>query len=368
MPRLSRRTVLAATLATGLMSRDAVAGGSPDFSSLDARLRERVDAGYFPGMSVRIGRGETILHEAHFGDGAPDRVAHVASAGKWVAVAVIAALVDEGKLNWDDRARTFIPELDGPKGEARLTELLSHTAGYPDYQPADARRDDYQTLEESVRHIVSLPAVAEPGQVFQYGGLAMQVAGRMAELAASQPFNDIFRTRIAQPLGMTRSGFSPVSEEPGFSPMLGGAFYTTAEDYGRFLMMLSQDGVFSGKRILSVRSVQTMQADHVGAAKILKDDFIAPARAVRRSDIYGLGQWREEVNAEGRATLLSSPGWAGAYGWIDKAADVWGLVLAKADVPVAVKDGYNTFLGSSIYAPMVRSALKDSADRRTDPH
>ncbi|MBP2161305.1 CubicO group peptidase (beta-lactamase class C family) [Asticcacaulis solisilvae] len=361
MTPVTRRIVLAATMAAGLSSKSAVAMGKPDFQYLDAHLRTLVSAGYFPGMSLRVGRGDRLLHEAHFGDGAPDRVLHVASAGKWVAAATIAALVDEGRLKWEDRARDLLPELIDIKGDARLSALLSHTAGYPDYQPPEARRDDYQTLEEAVRHIVPLPAVAAPGQVFQYGGLAMQVAGRMAELAARQPFNEIFLTRVARPLGMTRSGFSPVSAEPGFSPMLGGAFFTTVDDYGRFLAMLSQDGMFLGTRVLGGGSVRVMHDDHVGKARVLKDDFVAPARAVRRADIYGLGVWREEVDDRGQATLLSSPGWAGAYGWLDKRMDVWGVVLAKADVPVAVASGYSTFLGSSLYAPMVRTAIRESA-------
>jgi pimeloyl-ACP methyl ester carboxylesterase len=41
---------------------------------------------------------------------------------------------------------------------------------------------------------------------------------------------------------------------------------------------------------------------------------------------------------------------------------VWGFVLAKANVETAVADGYSTFLGSGIYAPMLRNALDDARD------
>ncbi len=341
------------------------ATGQPDFSYLDQRLRQRVDAGYFPGIGLRIGRGEQIIHEAYFGDGAPEQVVHVASAGKWVAVAVMAALVDSGALRWTDTARIFIPALTDVKGEASLAQLLSHTAGYPDYQPPDTRRDDYQTLEEAVRQLASLPAVARPGERFQYGGLAMQVVGRMAELATGKPFNEIFLEHIAAPLEMSRSGFSPVSAEPGFNPMLGGGFLTSTPDYGRFLAMLSQRGRYKGRQVLSAAAINVMQADHVKQARIVKDDFVAPARGVPRQDIYGLGQWREEVTPGGGPRLLSSPGWAGAYGWIDRQEGVWGAVIAKANVEVAAADGYSTFLGSTLYAPMVRDALRDAVDTAT---
>ena len=362
---LDRRTLLqlsAVPLCLPALARAGTASAI-DFNWLDSRLSDRVAKGYFNGMGLVIGSGERILHEAYFGDGGPDKVLHVASSGKWTAVAAIAALVDEGKLSWEDPVRKFLPEFKDIKGTAKLRQLLSHTAGYPDYQPEGARRDDYQTLIESVSHIVDLPAVSEPGQIFQYGGLAMQVAGRMAERAAGQDFDEIFQSRIARPLGMSRSGYAPVSGEPGFSPMLGGSLFTSAPDYARFLMMISRDGLYQGRRVLSASVINHMQADQVQRASVKPYEFVEAARADKRKDVYGLGEWREEVDEKGRATLISSPGWAGAYSWLDRRYDVWGFVLAKANVETAVADGYNTFLGSSIYAPMLRRAIDDTRAR-----
>jgi serine-type D-Ala-D-Ala carboxypeptidase len=333
---------------------------APDFSWLDARLQDRVGRGYYDSMGLVIGKGEQILHQACFGTCTSDTVLHVASAGKWTAVAAIAAVVDEGKLSWDDPVHKFLPQFADLKGQAQLRHLLSHTAGYPDYQPEGARRDDYQTLQESVEHIVGLPALAKPGEVFHYGGLAMQVAGRMAEIAAGQSFEEIFQTRIARPLRMTRSGYTPVSQEAGFSPMLGGSLFTSVSDYGRFLMMIAQDGLYRGRRILSAGVVADMQADQVRGAGLRPMGFVEQVRADRRHDIYGFGQWREEVDDKGKPILLSSPGWAGAYAWLDKAYGVWGFVLAKANVETALADGYDSFLGSGIYAPMLRNAFDDA--------
>ncbi|WP_395404644.1 alpha/beta fold hydrolase [Pseudoduganella sp. UC29_106] len=350
---------MAALHASGLGAAPETA--RPDFSWLDARLRERVEHGWFDGIAMIVGRGEQPLHIACFGDGNPDRALHVASTGKWTAAAAIAALVDEGKLGWDDPVREYLPQFSDLKGKATLRQLLSHTAGYPDYQPEGRRRDDYQTLEEAVSHIVDLPAVAAAGTVFQYGGLAMQVAGRMAEMAAGQPFDEIFQSRIARPLGMLGSGYAPVSAEPGFSPMLGGSLFTTARDYARFLMMMSQDGYYRGKRVLSRSAVSELQADQVRTAAVRRGEYVELARQDLRKDIYGLGLWREEVDAKGDPTLVSSPGWAGAYSWIDKVANVWGVLIAKANVDKAVADGYSTFLGSTICAPMVRTAVQEAA-------
>ncbi|MTV36054.1 alpha/beta fold hydrolase [Duganella radicis] len=338
---------------------------APDFSWLDDRLRERVALGYFDGMGLIVGRGEQALHTAYFGNGGPDVSLHVASTGKWTAAAAIACVVDEGKLAWDDRVRELLPQFSDIKGEATLRQLLSHTAGYPDYQPANRRRDDYQSLKEAVAHILDLPPAAAPGTVFQYGGLAMQVAGRMAEVATGQTFDEIFQSRIARPLGMTGSGYAPVSAEPGFSPMLGGSLFTSATDYARFLAMIAQQGVYRGKRILGRQAVGSLMADQVGHVAVRRGEYVELARQDLRKDIYGLGLWREEVDSSGIPTLMSSPGWAGAYSWLDRQSGVWGVVIAKANVDKALADGYSTFLGSTIYAPMVRAALEEAVDHAT---
>jgi CubicO group peptidase (beta-lactamase class C family) len=364
-----RRCFLAGSLALpGLALPElslAAAASAPDFGFLDQRLRDRVARGYFDGMGVMIGQGGQVLHEAYFGDGGPEKVVHVASVGKWAAAATVASVVDAGKLSWNDPARKFIPELADAKGGATLAQLLSHTAGYPDYQPEGRRRDDYPTLAEAVAHIVDLPADAAPGTRFKYGGLAMQVAGRMAEIATGQDFDALFQAKIATPLGMTASGFAPVSREPGFSPMLGGSLFTTTRDYARFMQMIAARGRFAGKAVLSPDAIAALEQDHVGAAQLRPLEYVDCARAQARHDVYGLGQWREEVDARGRASLLSSPGWAGAYAWCDRAFGVWGVVMAKANVDRAKADGYSTFLGSTIYPPMTRQAL--AAARRGAP-
>ena len=79
------------------------------------------------------------------------------------------------------------------KGEATLAQLLSHTAGYPDYQPKEEPIDIYQSLK-SLLHIVGLPADTLRGTKFKYGGLSMQIAGRI-ELTTGQDWETLFQKK-----------------------------------------------------------------------------------------------------------------------------------------------------------------------------
>jgi CubicO group peptidase (beta-lactamase class C family) len=318
-----------------------------------------IDRGYYPGASLLVAQGDRVLGERYFGSFKPDSVVYIASAGKWLAAATIAAVVDEGKLAWDDPASKWLPERTGAKGRATLRQLLSHTAGYPDYQPAGRHRDDYQTLAESVAQIVPLPADTEPGKNFHYGGLAMQVAGRMAELATGRDWETLFQEKIARPLSMADTHFTPVDSGPGHSPMLGGGARSTLRDYARFLEMIAHDGVFRGRRVLSAAAIGEMEADQVRGARVEPGrEFVERVRRAKHQGIYGLGEWREQLDERGEAVLLSSPSWAGAYPWIDKTCGVWGIFLAHVDTAAAAKDKFNAFYASPELAMLVRQAVQ----------
>ena len=171
-----------------------------NFQPLQNKIQSWVDSGYYTGASIYTAKDNKAIYKEYFGDYTPETVVFIASAGKWLAAATIAALVDEGKLSWNDKVKKWLPEFTDVKGEATLAQLLSHTSGYPDYQPAGRPVDIHQTLKESVAAIMDLPADTLPGTKFRYGGLSMNVAGRMAELAAGKDWETIFQEKIAEPL------------------------------------------------------------------------------------------------------------------------------------------------------------------------
>lgn len=333
----------------------------PALTYLDQKVASWVDSAYYKGVSMKIVKDDLVFFEANYGGFADTTVQHVASAGKWIAAATIAAVVDEGLLSWDDPVKKYLPEFTDLKGEATLRQLFSHTAGYPDYQPADQRKDDYHTLEESVIHIVGLPADTLPGTTFRYGGLAMQVAGRMAEIVTGKDWETIFQEKIARPLGMDHSHFTPVSEEEGLSPMLGGGYRTCMKDYIHFLNMFMHYGVFEGKRVLSEAAVREIEADQVKDAGVSQPEYVLNARQNNHNGIYGLGMWREELDAEGNVTLMSSPGWVGTYPWIDRKNNVYGIIVAKISARAARNNGFDSFYESAVLPLIVRDAIRQES-------
>ena len=331
-----------------------------DFSSIHNKIQSWIDSGYYNGASIIVAKDNKIIYKEYFSSYDTNTVAYIASAGKWLAAATIAAIVDEGKLSWNDKVKKWLPEFNDVKGEATLAELLSHTSGYPDYQPDGNPVDIYQTLQASIEHILPLKADTLPGTKFRYGGLSMQVAGRMAELATGKDWETIFNEKIAKPLRMTATHFTPVDSAGGHAPMLGGGARSTLNDYMNFLSMIFNNGVSYGKRILSADAIGIMQSDHVLDAKLSPGEFVEHVRGSKRKDVYGLGEWREEVDTNNNAVLISSPSWAGAYPWIDKKNHLYGFFLTHIK---GFKNGFSSFYASPVLAMMVRDVVSQSKEK-----
>jgi serine-type D-Ala-D-Ala carboxypeptidase len=325
-----------------------------DFSYLEHRITTWVDSGYYTGASVVIVKDNKTIYQKCFGNYTLQSVAYIASAGKWMGAATIASVADEGKLSWDDPVKKWLPQFTNNMGQATLRQLLSHTSGFIPYQPQEKHPDNYQTLKQSVDSIAILPADTLPGTKFNYGGLAMQVAGRMAELATGKDWETLFQEKIARPLRMTLTHFTPVDETPGHNPMIGGGARAGLQDYASFLDMIMHNGIFDGKRILTEQSIREMQADQVGNAIVNMPEFPMMTRGAAHKSIYGLGEWREELDSAGNATLISSPGWAGAYPWIDKKYHVYGFFLARIN---KASHGFNSFLASPVLPLLVRDVI-----------
>ena len=101
-----------------------------------------------------------------------------------------------------------------------------------------------------------------------------------------------------------------------------------------------------------------MQANQLGNASTGSEAYVRTAYGNDRADIYGLGEWRAEVDGKGTPTLITSPGWAGAYPWIDRTHDLYGFFLAHIQPDGRARDDrFNAFYASPVLHKMVRQAI-----------
>lgn len=293
--------------------------GQYDFISLtafiDRGLREQ--GATAAGMLI-IDRSGKVFYEKYFGGWTEEKAVPIASASKWWAAATIMTLVDKGLIKLDDTVAKYLPEFrnKGRKSDITLRQTLAFTSGYTHHH---GRQDDPSiTQEELVHSIADMDLLKDPGTAFIYGGLQMEIAGRVAEVVTGKPYRQVFEEQILQPIGAdaTRIG-NIVNRRPknmdfeSSNPLVPGGVVTNLSDYRKFILMLLNNGVYNGRRILSTEAISEMMRDQTNGVPIVR----TPQED--HSYRYSLGAWHRIVNDSTGEVIVSSGGTLGTSPWIN---------------------------------------------------
>lgn len=131
----------------------------------------------------------------------------IASTTKAITAAALGMLVDEGKVRWDDPVTKHLPgfQMADPyvTREVTVRDLLTHRAGLPNadylWTAGDNSRDEVVRRVRFIQPAYSLRAG------YSYHNVMYTVAGEVVEAASGMSWDDFVRTRIFEPLGMSRS-------------------------------------------------------------------------------------------------------------------------------------------------------------------
>jgi CubicO group peptidase (beta-lactamase class C family) len=227
----------------------------------------------------------------------------IASCSKWLSAALVMSFVDEGKLKITDTVGKYLSVLSkNGKGKITIAQCLAHQTGVKSLNLKDdlAAMRTYKSMDDAVANIATLPMEGEPGKVFRYSNVGLQIAGAVIEKIASKSFEQLFQERIAKPLLMKNTSFGQ-----GNVVLPAGGATSTAADYMNFLVMILNKGVYQDKRILSENSIREMQVNRItDAVKVI----YSPSEAGGIG--YGFGEWVSK-------NTISSPGLFGSYPLVD---------------------------------------------------
>jgi CubicO group peptidase (beta-lactamase class C family) len=284
-----------------------------------------------PGLVTLVAHGDEVHVEAlgRLSIGGPpvqrDSLFRIASTTKPITAAATMALVDEGLIGLDQPVDRLLPELadrrvlasaDGPLDDTvpavrpiTTRDLLTFTFGFgmaaemfrSDPRWPVARASDELNLstigppnpdvqpdpDTWIAGLGSLPLIAQPGERWLYNTGA-SVLGVLVARAAGEPFGEVLRTWLFEPLGMRDTAFWAAdtarlatayrptqdglklwdepdgqwSRPPSFGDGAAG-LVSTADDLLAFARML----VRGGTPVLSPQSVRAMSTDQLSDAQ-----------------------------------------------------------------------------------------------------
>ena len=210
----------------------------------------------------------------------------------WTATLVM-QLVDEGRIDLDDRVNSHLdPQLrlaeQAVADTVTIRQLLTHTGGfYGDREDPPERGDD--ALLRTLAGYADLPQLHRPGQLFSYCNAGYNVLGRLVECLTGSTWDDALRERVLAPLGLQRAFTLP--EQAMAHPMAvghdldlaektqtpvtlwcdsrasgpcGGTLAMRAADLLTFAKVHMRDGERAdGARVLSAQSARLMREPQV---------------------------------------------------------------------------------------------------------
>ncbi|MFD9681893.1 serine hydrolase domain-containing protein [Rhodococcus sp. NPDC059969] len=359
-----------------------------------------------PGVVAMITDREGDIYEGTAGErtlghGEPmtlDTTFALFSTTKAITGTAVLQCVEEGLLDLDAPAATYIPEigelkvLDGfdaggnpvlrePKRDITTRMLLLHTAGFGyDFFNESYNRLSQEHGQPSVitcsKAALTTPLLFDPGEKWEYG-TNIDWAGQVVESIRGQRLGDVMRERIFEPLEMADTAFTmspsmkdrlaPIHQresDGSLTPLIGfelpaepevhmggHGLHGTVGDYMKFIRMWLNDGAGTAGRVLAPETVAAavrngLEGQHVGLLPGVLPTLSNDAEffpGVPKGWAYSF-MTNEEVAPTGRpAGSLAWAGLANLYYWIDRQTGVGGF-WATQILPFADAGSINGYL------------------------
>ena len=185
---------------------------------VDSIAHDAIGRQVLAGMVVIATRGPDTLLAGAYGSAEPENdvrmtVAHVfqlASITKQFTAAAVLTLVQDGRVGLDEPIRRYLPDAPIQGRAITVRQLLSHTAGIPDYAESPRigalKRLDLPP-DSFVALVATTPFYFEPGEQMRYSNTGYALLGQLIERVSGQPYATYVEQRVLRPAGAVHAHF-----------------------------------------------------------------------------------------------------------------------------------------------------------------
>lgn len=135
-----------------------------------------------------------------------ETVFEIGSISKQITAAAVMLLVEDGKINTDEKISKYLPNTPESWSKVTVGNLLTHTSGIKSYTGLSGfeltkrlKRDEF------IKAIGTHPLEYEPGTRWIYSNSGYNLLGFIIESVTGKSYWDFVQTRIFKPLGMNRT-------------------------------------------------------------------------------------------------------------------------------------------------------------------
>jgi CubicO group peptidase (beta-lactamase class C family) len=231
-----------------------------------------------PGLAISIVQDDEIKYSKGFGTKTINRndpvdsntLFAIGSITKSFTAIALAMLVDEGKIDWDDKVIKYVHyfQLYDPYVTSTFTirDLLTHRSGLKEVSGGTLWYHSDLSREDIIKGLKYLDPVTEFRTRPAYQNTMFLVASKVIEAVAGESWDDFVRKRIFEPLGMVNTVTSQaerrvsqnisnphikneefkivtIEQEKMDNMAPAGSIYSSANDMARYMNFLLNNGI-----------------------------------------------------------------------------------------------------------------------------
>jgi len=291
----------------------------PDLKALDKYFQKMVDDWEIPGASIGIVKDGKLVFTGNYGvlevgkNEKPNAqtLYAIASNSKAFTSAMIGMLVQEGKLDWDDRVMEYLPYFavydPWVSEHATIRDILSHRIGLGTFSGDNIWYKTELPASELIKRYRHVPQAYDFRAGYGYSNLMFIAAGEIIETVTGKSWAENVRERILEPLGMTRTlatlkdletkgnfatpharneqGNYPIPWTSWDNVAATGGLVSSVEDLSKWMIFNLNNGIHNGDTLLSKKTRNMVWTPHNNHMV----DHTAPNDFNRHFNAYGLG-------------------------------------------------------------------------------
>jgi len=294
-----------------------------DLAKIDETVKKAFELFKPTGLAVAVMKDSAIVYHQALGFSNADTrkpvtttsLFNIASCSKAFTAFSIGILVDEGKLKWTDKVIDYIPEFkladDYITKEMTVEDLLCHRSGLGTFYGDLLWYNTTYTDEEVMKRMRNEPITRRFGIEFGYQNIMFMIAGDLIQKVSGVTWSEFVESRIFGPLGMlqTRPSNHELSKNQNIAfghlnnrvmeiydfnaVKSAAAIYSNVDELSSWTMLLLNDGMYKGHRIISRASLTRIMEPHtiIGASNMQKQHGI-------NFYMYGLGWFIYDYNGK----------------------------------------------------------------------
>ena len=304
------------------------AQAKPDWAAFDKYVAKAAADWRVPALAIAVVKDDSVVFAKGYGvlqkGGAQPANEHtrfaIGSTTKAMTSALLAMLVDEGKLKLDDPVTKYIPELQlydpWVTRELTIRDLLTHRSGLPGTDLFWATSWKYSEAD-IIRRLRYIQPTASFRSEWQYHNVMYALNGVIIERVTGMPWEQVIKTRIFTPLGMNETEplvsmimgkpnvavphalindsvtVVPVRSTDGVASA--GSVWSSVSDMAKWMRFVIDSGRIGDKRLIQQRTFAELITPQIQAPM---EEY--PALQLAKPDYfsYGLGWFIQDYRGQ----------------------------------------------------------------------